>query len=320
MYILIWLYTYACRSTSIYTLAFRAAATVTKEWTYTAAPAHADATSNVAGRFEPTFPEKRRNTLRMKSLRQVLNPQPKTAAVLHGLLAWIDRADRANQAGEAKPPIQRADGKELFPVASWWLTELEQRKSASQQNQDMDEANIDEEDLTLNPEQAGVASSSSDESLDEDGEASLPAGPVPKRQRLAHPLTPAVPHLQGTALSGAHRSTPGNQNGSKRRRLRGKQPMPASRVPMAAPIVAADHVPSTVVSSPAARPRLLLRGLGKVAQTAAPSALVTAPCAPVGAVAAAGATGAFTDSMGASSLRLADACGRVAGQPMSNEG
>ena len=186
----------------------------------------------------------------MRTLRQVLSPQPITAAVLHGLLGWIERADRAGQAGEAKPPIQREAGNKLFPVGSWWLTELEQRKPATEQNQDMDEANVDEEDLTLNPAQAGVATSSSDDSLDEDSEASLAARPAHKRQRLAQPLAPLVPHL----------------------RLTGKQPKPASRVPMAAPTVAAAHAPSTLLSSPAVRPRLLLRGLGEVAQTAAPSA------------------------------------------------
>ena len=254
--------------------AFSAAAAVSDEWTYAEAPAHAEVTSNVAARFKAKYAEKRRIPLRMKSLHQILDPQPVTASVLHGLLGWIDRADRAHQAGGAKPPIEREDGEKLFPHGPWWLTELERRKPPTQQSQDMDDAKLDEEDLTLNPDEAGVGSSTSDESLDEGSEASLPAGPVPKRRRLGHHTAPLVRHLRATALPGAR--------GIKRRRLRGKQPMPASHVAMAAPVVttdhapsvAATHVPSTAVSSPAALPSLLLRGLRRVAQTVASSAPV----------------------------------------------
>ena len=57
---------------------------------------------------------------------------PETAAVLHGVLEWIDRADRAAQLGEEKPPWGPPHCDPLFPDEEWWLTPLERRRGKTE--------------------------------------------------------------------------------------------------------------------------------------------------------------------------------------------
>ena len=61
--------------------------------------------------------------------KDILDPQPQTAEVLHRMLDWIDRADRAAQAGEPKPEFSTATGEPVFPDdgEEWWLTDFERR-------------------------------------------------------------------------------------------------------------------------------------------------------------------------------------------------
>ena len=132
--------------------------------------------------------------LRLASVAQILNPQPETARVLHGLLDWIARADVAAQRGDPRPELCRADGQALFPEDEpWRLTDLERRNPADPAASGvLDEARLDEADLTFRPEEAGVESSDG-ESADETGsECSLAAGsPPPKRPRREAAPQPA---------------------------------------------------------------------------------------------------------------------------------
>ena len=118
---------------------FHFAAAVTDDWCYKRAKAGEDPCNNVAARFTTKREGARRVPLRAKTLAQILNPQPETADVLHGLLDWIQRADLAAQRGDPRPDIQRADGAPLFPNSDWWLTELERRNPGTQH--EVDEAN-----------------------------------------------------------------------------------------------------------------------------------------------------------------------------------
>ena len=61
------------------------------------------------------------------------------------------------------------------------MTTLEKLNPASEKQGVMDEVDVDEEDLTSNPESAGGGSSSSEDIYDEDSDASIPAGPRPKQ-------------------------------------------------------------------------------------------------------------------------------------------
>ena len=82
--------------------------------------------------------------------------------MVHALLSWIDQADMASQANQEKPPFQRDDGSEIFPIdEAWWLTEIEQRK-APQLELDLAGDNIAEDDLTVNPSEAGSATDESE--------------------------------------------------------------------------------------------------------------------------------------------------------------
>ena len=81
------------------------AASVTGEWCYTPCATGEDPCDGVRARLSPTYEERRRVPLKLKSLADILNPQPETASVLSGVLDWISRADVAAQRGEPKPPI-----------------------------------------------------------------------------------------------------------------------------------------------------------------------------------------------------------------------
>ena len=105
---------------------FAAVAKVSGAWAYTASPAGVDPCHNVRARLKPVHQEERRVKLKLFSLREILNPQPRAANVVHALLSWIDQADIASQANQEKPPFQRDDGSGIFPIdEAWWLTEIE---------------------------------------------------------------------------------------------------------------------------------------------------------------------------------------------------
>ena len=158
--------------------AFKAAASVTDEWTYTSASHLEDPCIGVAYRFKPKCEAQRRTPLRLGTLQEILKPQPETANVLHGLLDWIDRADRASQLSEPLPPRCRVDGSPLFPEGAWWQTEMAKRaRPEAAGGADMDDAPYDDADLTWDPHEAGGSSRSEAISDDGDSDASLPAGP-----------------------------------------------------------------------------------------------------------------------------------------------
>ena len=76
---------------------FRRCVSVTNDFTYK--PGFDDLRDRFAARYvrENAVPVVIRN------LEEMLNPQPRAAAVLHRLLEWIDRADIASQVGKPKP-------------------------------------------------------------------------------------------------------------------------------------------------------------------------------------------------------------------------
>ena len=65
---------------------FRKAAEVCNEWEYTPAATGRDPCKNVAARLRARYDEKRRVPLKLRRLGEILQPQPDTARVLHGVL------------------------------------------------------------------------------------------------------------------------------------------------------------------------------------------------------------------------------------------
>ena len=177
--------------------AFRAAASVTEEWAYRLVGAGEDPCRRVAARFSPRYEEKRRVPLRMKTLAKILNPQEETASVLHGLLGWIDRADRAHQNRTPRPDICRADGSPLFPDTEWYLTDMKRNENKYSESCGMEyDAPFYDDDLTMNPEEAGGSSSDSASSgalSSDNSAASFPAGPSCKRRSRHVPQTTTNP-------------------------------------------------------------------------------------------------------------------------------
>ena len=153
---------------------FDAAAAVSGQWLYRHAPAGTDPCRNVRSRLTQVREEQARVKLQLFTVREILNPQPDAAAVVHALLAWIDEADKASQRSESKPPFCRPDGAPIFPPDdTWWLTSFEKR-CTQEPGADLAGDDVPDEDLTLDPADAGVASSdtsSSETSRDDEDQA-----------------------------------------------------------------------------------------------------------------------------------------------------
>jgi len=104
----------------------RRCATVTNDFVYHPGP------PDLRDRFTPRFVKERTVHIVARELHEMLNPQPRAAAVMHRLLDWIERADLASQRGEAKPPFATAQGEPIFPEGEdpWWLTDVQRTSTA----------------------------------------------------------------------------------------------------------------------------------------------------------------------------------------------
>ena len=86
---------------------FAAAVKVSGDWAYSAPPEGVDPCLNVRARLKLVHQEEKRVKLRLFTLCEILNPQPRAADVVHALLSWIDSADLASQANKEKPPLHQ---------------------------------------------------------------------------------------------------------------------------------------------------------------------------------------------------------------------
>ena len=111
---------------------FEAAAAVTEEWNWQHPGGSQRKIVDPERWLHPECKQDRRVPLQLKTLHEILNPQPAAAQVLHGLLDWIQLCDDASRNGDPAPVAAKADGSALFPSDDWWLTELEKRKPAEE--------------------------------------------------------------------------------------------------------------------------------------------------------------------------------------------
>ena len=97
--------------------------------------------------LQPNPLSTRTTPIKNRTLAEILNPQPKTTAVVNRLLDWIDRVDAAARVGAPRPPFQTLGGEAIFPdqEEKWWLTEL-QRKPDDAQPADEDGPPSEEEE------------------------------------------------------------------------------------------------------------------------------------------------------------------------------
>ena len=78
-------------------------------------------------RLVAKFVSEHLSPVRLRSTAEVLDSQPEARAVYAELLAWIERVDRAAQAGEPRPAFTTAAGEDMFPEGPWWLTVHQRR-------------------------------------------------------------------------------------------------------------------------------------------------------------------------------------------------
>ena len=70
-------------------------------------------------------------SVKWRALDQILNPQPRAQKVIHKLLDWIKRVDKASQSGAPRPAFETVDHEAIFPEDDedkWWLTDVQNRK------------------------------------------------------------------------------------------------------------------------------------------------------------------------------------------------
>ena len=117
-----------------YDACLSAATSVTGEWEYVPLEGFSNELDPMkTKRLKPQFIKKKRVPVKMKTLEEILNPQPQTALVLHELLHWIDLYDACAQRQEAPPPLVRRDGTPMFQDDEWFLTEFEKRSRVEKQ-------------------------------------------------------------------------------------------------------------------------------------------------------------------------------------------
>ena len=98
----------------------------------------------------------------------------------------------------------RDDGSAIFPEGEeWWLTELEQRKAPEPQL-DLAGDNIAEDDLTVNPSEAGSATDDSDTDGGDSTatDEGVPLIPRVRRRLSAYTVSAARKNEHGTAMKG----------------------------------------------------------------------------------------------------------------------
>ena len=110
---------------------FRDACSVTGEWEYTDAPPQL-ATVNVASRMKQRYRAWQTMPMKLRTLEEVLNPQPEAMQVYKRYLDWIRRVVLASHNGGQRPDFVTEGGEAILPEdgATWWLTNA-QRHAAN---------------------------------------------------------------------------------------------------------------------------------------------------------------------------------------------
>ena len=109
----------------------RNAVSVTKDWVYDPDPGLA-----YHERIKPRRKSEKLVSVKWRQLAEILNPQPRAQEVIHKLLNWIERVDRASQIGAPRPAFETVDHEPIFPddeENKWWLTDVQNRKEPAVQ-------------------------------------------------------------------------------------------------------------------------------------------------------------------------------------------
>ena len=108
---------------------FKAACSVTGEWAFEEARngRAPEAARGVRARLRPRLEQRREIPLELRTLAEMLEPQPAMAAVIARYLDWAEREVAALHAGKPPPAFGTPDGEPIFPSGEeeLWLTEVQ---------------------------------------------------------------------------------------------------------------------------------------------------------------------------------------------------
>ena len=112
----------------------RQSISVTNDWVYI------PGRGPILERFGPRLIKETSVPVTLKSLDEIVNPQPEALKVYQNLLAWIEEVDWASQRGAPRPAFKTADGDDIFPGEDrkWWLTDVQKRNPQEPQPCDED--------------------------------------------------------------------------------------------------------------------------------------------------------------------------------------
>ena len=171
------------------------AVTVTGEWVLGPGATPLD-------RLLPRVVSERFSPVRLRSLAEVLDPQPEAKRVYADLLDWIERADRASQLGLPRPPFTTTSNGDIFPEEEWWLTvhQLRAREAQEQAGSQGAELQGDEDGpVSEEDEPADHLASDSDPMSDGSGEEADRAG-LGRAPHLAWRRDPGAPQQRQSLL------------------------------------------------------------------------------------------------------------------------
>ena len=139
----------------------------------------------------------------MKSLAEVLNPQPTTAEVLSNLLHWIDDVDRQSVDPEVRAEDPSSAFERIFfQEPNWWLTEFERRKPSTEEGEksESEPTDPDDQEMSCNSDM-----DTDEESFDTTTSRSSDEESVPAANQKVKPDAPmqeaaeAVENIPGSA-------------------------------------------------------------------------------------------------------------------------
>ena len=105
----------------------RGAVSVTQDWIYVP-----DSSLAIVDRVQRRRKTEKDTGVHWRNLKYVLNPQKDAQEVIHKLLDWIERVDRASQTGAPRPAFETLKREPIFPEDEenkWWLTNIQNRKT-----------------------------------------------------------------------------------------------------------------------------------------------------------------------------------------------
>jgi hypothetical protein len=157
----------------------------------------------------PKYVAERQVPVKLRTLQEILNPQPQARQVYADVLDWIDEVDLASQTGAARPPFMTKQGTSIFPAdVLWWLTMQQQLRKTPEGEEDIpDEDGPPSEEEQENDGAANYVEEDSDPLSSDDDMNDMDRGGLGRAPEIAW-KNKAKPYPRGHPSSNMSASLP----------------------------------------------------------------------------------------------------------------